>query len=85
MIYIRKAYSRMKRMQKSTWRFTSICFLTAYFYLLTAIFMLITNDISGNIVLIRNALEIASVSQAVILVCAIGSVIIEEAVLGKKQ
>ena len=75
----------MKKMQKSTWIFTSICFLTAYLYLLAAIFMLVTNDVSGNIVLVRNALEIASVSQAVMLVCAIGSVIVEEAVLGKKQ
>lgn len=82
-MYIKRAYMRMKKMQKSTWRFMSMCFMSAYLYLIAAIIMLITNDLNGNVVLIRNALEIASFSQAVLIVCAVGSVIIEETVLGK--
>ena len=82
-MYIKRAYKRMKEMQKSTWRFVTICFVIAYLYLFAAIIMLLTNALNGNAVLIKNALEIASISQSVLLVCAIGSVIIEETVLHK--
>ena len=82
-MYIKRAYMRMKKMQKSTWRFFSMCFVLAYLYLFAAIIMLVANDLNGNVVLIRNALEIASFSQSVLLICAIGSVIIEEITLGR--
>ena len=82
-MYIKKAYMRMKEMQKSTWRFMSMCFILAYLYLFAAIIMLITNDFSGNIVLISNALEIASNAQGVLLICAVGSAVIEEITLYK--
>ena len=82
-MYIKRAYMRMKKMQKSTWRFFSMCFIVAYLYLFAAIIMLITNDLNGNVVLIRNALEIASFSQSILLVAAIGSVVIEEITLGR--
>lgn len=72
-------------MKKSTWRFTSACFVAAYLYLLAAVFMMITNDIDGNVMLVRNALEIASMSQSVLLVCAFGSVIIEEQASDKEK
>ena len=84
-MYIKRVYNRMKTMQKSTWRFMSLCFVLSYVYLFAAIVMLMSDDLSGNIVLIRNALEIASYSQSVMIVCAVGSVIIEEITLDRQQ
>ena len=84
-MYIKRTYNRMKNMQKSTWRFMSLCFVLSYVYLFAAIVMLMSDDLSGNIVLIRNALEIASYSQSVLIVCAVGSVIIEEITLDRQQ
>lgn len=84
-MYIKRVYNRMKTMQKSTWRFMSLCFVLSYVYLFAAIVMLMSDDLSGNIVLIRNALEIASYSQSVLIVCAVGSVIIEEITLDRQQ
>ncbi len=84
-MYIKRVYTRMKEMQKSTWRFISVCFVLSYLYLLAAIIMLASNELSGNIVLIRNALEIASFSQSVMIVCAVGSVVIEETALHKQK
>lgn len=84
-MYIKRTYNRMKNMQKSTWRFMSLCFVLAYIYLFAAIVMLMTEDLEGNLVLVRNALEIASYSQSVMLVCAVGSVIIEEITLHRQQ
>ena len=84
-MYIKRVYNRMKNMQKSTWRFMSLCFVLSYVYLFAAIVMLMSDDLSGNIVLIRNALEIASYSQSVLIVCAVGSVIIEEITLDRQQ
>lgn len=63
----------------------SLCFVLAYIYLFAAIVMLMTEDLEGNLVLVRNALEIASYSQSVMLVCAVGSVIIEEITLHRQQ
>ena len=82
-MYIKKAYNRMKKMQKNTWSFMTICFLLSYLYLIAAIIILITNDLSGNVVIVRNAFEIASFSQSIMLICAVGSVIIEEITLYK--
>jgi len=84
-MYIKRVYNRMKTMQKSTWGFMSLCFVLSYVYLFAAIVMLMSDDLSGNIVLIRNALEIASYSQSVLIVCAVGSVIIEEITLDRQQ
>lgn len=82
-MYIKRVFKRMQKMQKNTWRFMVMCFCSAYFYLIIAILMLITNEIQGQVVLVRNALEIASMSQAVLIVCGIGSVIIEDTTLNK--
>ena len=84
-MYIKRVYNRMKTMQKSTWRFMSLCFVLSYVYLFAAIVMLMSDDLSGNIVLISTALEIASYSQSVLIVCAVGSVIIEEITLDRQQ
>ena len=84
-MYIKRVYNRMKTMQKSTWRFMSLCFVLSYVYLFAAIVMLMSDDLSGNIVLIRNALEIASYSQSVLIVCAVASVIIEQITLARQQ
>ena len=84
-MYIKRVYKRMMNMHKNTWRFMTMCFILACFYLFAAIIMMITNDESANIVLIRNALEIASMSQAVLIICAVGSVIIEEAALNREK
>ena len=81
-MYIKNAYIRMKKMQKNTWRFVSMCFAISYLYIVAAIVMLMLNDLP-DVVFVRSAMEIASISQAVMLICAVGSVIIEEMLLYK--
>ena len=73
----------MKKMQKSTWIFTSICFWTSVILLVSALCILIVCETHRRPELIKTALETASVTQSVLVVYAVGSVIIEETAHGK--
>ena len=83
-MYIKKTVNRMTKMNKNTWRFVSMCFVCCCIYLLAAAFMLILlpEKYSTETVL-RGAVELARMSQAVLLICAVGSVIIEERLGGQ--
>jgi len=60
-----------------------MCFALIYLYLIAAIAVLIANDVRGSFTVISYAMEMVSASQAVMIVCAVGSVVIEETILHK--
>lgn len=83
-MYIKRIISRMMEMKKNTWMFISMCFVASYIYLITAMFMLmLMPETRGNAVTLINAAEVMRMPQAVLIICALGSVIIEEQLQGK--
>lgn len=83
-MYIKKTVNRMMKMNKNTWRFVSMCFVCCCIYLVAAMVMLITQPEKQNCeTAFRSAVELARMSQAVLMICAVGSVIIEERLQGQ--
>lgn len=83
-MYIKNTVNRIMKMNKNTWKFVSMCFMCCCIYLIAAIIMLlILPEKQGSENVFRCAIEIARMSQAVMIICAIGSVIIEERYQGQ--
>lgn len=76
MKYIKQTLKTMRNMKESTWRFTSVCFLAAIVYPVLAIITLVSGDMGRAAV--KAAVELARVPQGIIIICAIGSAVIEE-------
>ena len=76
MKYIKKTLNAMQNMKESTWKFMSVCFLAAIVYPVLAIAVLISGDMGHAAV--KAAVELARVPQGIIIICAVGSAVIEE-------
>lgn len=78
-MYIKRTVRRMMQMNKSTWMFITMCFAASYIYLISAMVMLIfaAGD-TGAASAVKNAAELARMPQGIFIICALGSVIIEE-------
>lgn len=79
MKYIKKTIKAMKNMKESTRKFMSMCFMAAIVYPVLAIAVLASGDMGHAAV--KAAVELARIPQGIIIICAVGSAVIEEAAM----